>query len=346
MAPHQAPPGSSPLSRGILFGCVGENLGPRIIPALAGNTIYTPLSVFVTADHPRSRGEYSAEAYPKASEFGSSPLSRGIRRLGQVPHRHGRIIPALAGNTACRCPSAPICGDHPRSRGEYGAWARYHTGTDGSSPLSRGIPDLPSARQNCIRIIPALAGNTSVVRPAGGVEPDHPRSRGEYWVLRCGSAVARGSSPLSRGIQVASQYLEAGRRIIPALAGNTIRPNSRRTSSKDHPRSRGEYGILHRDRPADPGSSPLSRGIPSSTSTRPTHRGIIPALAGNTRTCGQYEYYHQDHPRSRGEYWPQAAKPVHALGSSPLSRGIPSVRIGMPNTPGIIPALAGNTSCR
>ena len=73
----------------------------------------------------------------------------------------------------------------------------------------------------------------------------------------------------------------------------------------DHPRSRGEYSkTMSRDLP-EPGSSPLSRGIPPAEWLRrgvlgssPLSRGIplvilpylvaggiIPALAGNTPLC-------------------------------------------------------------
>ena len=51
-----------------------------------------------------------------------------------------------------------------------------------------------------------------------------------------------------------------------------------------------------------------------------------------------------DHPRSRGEYnlWDAAGSKED--GSSPLSRGIPVSRNEQFGLPGIIPALAGNTS--
>ena len=115
------------------------------------------------------------------------------------------------------------------------------------------------------------------------------------------------------------------------------------TPHPDHPRSRGEY----RSAPSTPkthvGSSPLSRGIRKQAWQNRCQTGIIPALAGNTNSCGGSIMRWTDHPRSRGEYYVKTLFGRVRYGSSPLSRGI---RTGpAPRSPpaGIIPALAGNT---
>ena len=254
--------GSSPLSRGIRLAGRGPGAHRRIIPALAGNTRCRRRPFSASTDHPRSRGEYAPQKRDEYNEFGSSPLSRGIRpaRIGEKLRRG--IIPALAGNTSPLSAKQSGGRDHPRSRGEY-ARERAALGVyEGSSPLSRGIlyphfyADLPS------RIIPALAGNT---RPWGGRYQhwwDHPRSRGEYRLGEGRTRRGRGSSPLSRGIRdrLASCYFLP--RIIPALAGNTRLRRRRFPGWWDHPRSRGEYvwGLVQLG--IQFGSSPLSRGIP------------------------------------------------------------------------------------
>ena len=76
--------GSSPLSRGILQNVPINDLGCRIIPALAGNTHGGPKGEYRGRDHPRSRGEYTGSAGAAWLEEGSSPLSRGIRNDGYV----------------------------------------------------------------------------------------------------------------------------------------------------------------------------------------------------------------------------------------------------------------------
>ena len=152
----------------------------RIIPALAGNTRSARKPTSCSSDHPRSRGEYVGALTTGPQNAGSSPLSRGIQsrhRPGFVPDR---IIPALAGNTLPLSISALAVTDHPRSRGEYPAGPVLPAGSVGSSPLSRGIPEIRRWFKMSTGIIPALAGNTCLL--VGGIDPhqDHPRSRGEY----------------------------------------------------------------------------------------------------------------------------------------------------------------------
>ena len=92
------------------------------------------------------------------------------------------------------------------------------------------------------------------------------------------------------------------------------------------------------------GSSPLSRGILGGQSPWASLPRIIPALAGNTYSslfCGAAI---RDHPRSRGEYHKDGLRIRNVEGSSPLSRGIPTISMFKTFKSGIIPALAGNTS--
>ena len=158
--------GSSPLSRGILHFNSPEKDSRRIIPALAGNTAERLRSARVGRDHPRSRGEYPYPMPPTPTYEGSSPLSRGIRIAVlhlEVPRR---IIPALAGNTPVAAPPRTPREDHPRSRGEYLFNYRIERGSQGSSPLSRGIRDLIKRLDRAGGIIPALAGNTKPRKPS------------------------------------------------------------------------------------------------------------------------------------------------------------------------------------
>ena len=71
--------GSSPLSRGILGGAIPPVRFEGIIPALAGNTSNPSDAPMTSWDHPRSRGEYGYDPDALYEQYGSSPLSRGIR---------------------------------------------------------------------------------------------------------------------------------------------------------------------------------------------------------------------------------------------------------------------------
>ena len=134
------PPGSSPLSRGILRRRFYSISTVGIIPALAGNTSISGTEAENPQDHPRSRGEYQSPSHTRHQVEGSSPLSRGIPLYGLVTHMPSRIIPALAGNTRVVSVSASKDTDHPRSRGEYKDDYATVEKDLGSSPLSRGIP--------------------------------------------------------------------------------------------------------------------------------------------------------------------------------------------------------------
>ena len=172
--------GSSPLSRGIRSVPLPVGRIYRIIPALAGNTWCLAGMIGRCWDHPRSRGEYPKLNWMEMLVMGSSPLSRGILSPQSLPQNISRIIPALAGNTLVVWVDRLGCGDHPRSRGEYFLCAPRRGPNRGSSPLSRGIPIQLGPRGRPVRIIPALAGNTELVRLRRQLGQDHPRSRGEY----------------------------------------------------------------------------------------------------------------------------------------------------------------------
>ena len=195
---------------------------------------------------------------------GSSPLSRGIQLLWRPTQSVFGIIPALAGNTV---PGPGLTGmgqDHPRSRGEHNRNRVFKQQVSGSSPLSRGIHSSANRGFLIGRIIPALAGNTRKSKPMGVGGSDHPRSRGEYSGNRISGRKAMGSSPLSRGIQSPCGRSSSPPGIIPALAGNTVTLWAVIIATRDHPRSRGEYCQQPCSSESTRGSSPLSRGIPSS----------------------------------------------------------------------------------
>ena len=153
-----------------------------------------------------------------------------------------------------------------------------------------------------------------------------------------------GSSPLARGLPPLAPADIAYTGIIPARAGFTPRSGRTCTPLWDHPRSRGVYG--HEAILAIPGlgSSPLARGLPPVGEPRIRWGGIIPARAGFTSPGGRSWPRSADHPRSRGVYATRSESATTTPGSSPLARGLLSVRRGWGAMTGIIPARAGFTS--
>ena len=110
--------------------------------------------------HPRSRGENYATARNLARPSGSSPLTRGKRIQEHTDQVGIRLIPAHAGKTATPRFRLYRRGAHPRSRGENVRIAQYSPPSGGSSPLTRGKPDLSEVGGTLARLIPAHAGKT------------------------------------------------------------------------------------------------------------------------------------------------------------------------------------------
>ena len=172
-----------------------------------------------------------------------------------------------------------------------------------------------------MRIIPALAGNTS---PAGAHHPhprDHPRACGEHSICCCASLIVVGSSPRLRGTRKREVAAWRGVGIIPALAGNTLRVLTSSVSTGDHPRACGEHSYQCSKALCSLGSSPRLRGTHTLGSFDLTGVGIIPALAGNTLQSRRTRFSPRDHPRACGEHGRGCGCDVAVAGSSPRLRG-------------------------
>ena len=152
-----------------------------------------------------------------------------------------------------------------------------------------------------------------------------------------------GSSPLTRGKQNAGLGQLFERRLIPAHAGKT--PNNRWTArrSRAHPRSRGENLAFLLEASQDAGSSPLTRGKPSSSASASARAGLIPAHAGKTVSVPNLSLKGTAHPRSRGENLSRIRLRTRSAGSSPLTRGKPERRFQLLGCGRLIPAHAGKT---
>ena len=150
------------------------------------------------------------------------------------------------------------------------------------------------------RIIPAHAGQTSRTPTPTPTVSDHPRACGANAAAGRIRTLRRGSSPRMRGKPHQRVMPPAGRRIIPAHAGQTralARPDQRRT---DHPRacganSSGAFSMIRLI-----GSSPRMRGkrvgsVPVGILAR-----IIPAHAGQTQSHQRNGKEDADHPRACG----------------------------------------------
>ena len=111
--------GSSPRVRGTHNHVEDSELLNRFIPACAGNTKSMVSKRQRLSVHPRVCGEHSDGEDAARADCGSSPRVRGTQLLRRRPRSSLRFIPACAGNTGYRVPSAPARAVHPRVCGEH-----------------------------------------------------------------------------------------------------------------------------------------------------------------------------------------------------------------------------------
>ena len=156
------------------------------------------------------------------------------------------------------------------------------SGITGSPPLTRGIQWHLTKRNTYKRFTPAHAGNTSFSSFFPMQYEVHPRSRGEYDILKLFHSQTIGSPPLTRGIQMGAPSVNIAFRFTPAHAGNTMTLGIHWTGYRVHPRSRGEYNNILCHIFALAGSPPLTRGIPDQIVVREEADRFTPAHAGNT----------------------------------------------------------------
>ena len=176
--------GSSPHARGLRAGKAPGNGWEGIIPARAGFTAQHYAEGLWMGDHPRTRGVYSCGCRGPPLAGGSSPHARGLHHLTNLVKASNGIIPARAGFTGVPVWAGVDGVDHPRTRGVYLTTAVSRSSTLGSSPHARGLP-VPRGRvSGRLGIIPARAGFTLGEFSSASPTPDHPRTRGVYWV-RC-----------------------------------------------------------------------------------------------------------------------------------------------------------------
>ena len=175
---------------------------------------------------------------------------------------------------------------------------------------------------------------------------DHPRIRGEHGVGHDEAVVDGGSSPHTRGARWTFAAMATRPRIIPAYAGSTRAPAWARGPAPDHPRIRGEHGLVRRRDPHLPGSSPHTRGAPDQLDVPRLDLRIIPAYAGSMSACRRFWLPMWDHPRIRGEHVPQRVGGDSVGGSSPHTRGARFAFDHGRRLSWIIPAYAGSTASR
>ncbi len=217
---------------------------------------------------------------PNCVMQGSSPLTRGAPSWLRPTGLPMGLIPAYAGSTGgalCRFRSI---GAHPRLRGEHIIFVLMVIIGMGSSPLTRGARFELSSTGPPPGLIPAYAGSTKLRTDESEPPPAHPRLRGEHKRGYLRRWPCSGSSPLTRGARSRLAFLEVVCGLIPAYAGSTHLTSTELRDLQAHPRLRGEHNAVAIPIFAASGSSPLTRGAPSSFSTCLVSSAAHPRLRG------------------------------------------------------------------
>ncbi len=111
--------GPSSLARGARLTHRRAEARPGTIPARAGSTAGGSARIWRPGDHPRSRGEHTANSSTGFTGTGPSPLARGAHRSASRSWSVRGTIPARAGSTQIAYRMDVWEEDHPRSRGEH-----------------------------------------------------------------------------------------------------------------------------------------------------------------------------------------------------------------------------------
>ena len=274
--------GSSPRVRGTRLWWFSCSVLLGIIPACAGNTNRLAVRRPAWRDHPRVCGEHALLMILSTGSAGSSPRVRGTRTHETYSRWEVGIIPACAGNTKRTRPWPAEAGIIPACAGNTGSSLVRWVRSSGSSPRVRGTLPRPVHRADHEGIIPACAGNTRTPRGFRTGRRDHPRVCGEHDHIGHGGIRVKGSSPRVRGTPGRRVCAQAMRGIIPACAGNTLRPSHASSMHGDHPRVCGEHTEGTSKTARWQGSSPRVRGTLRRRRRARAEIGIIPACAGNT----------------------------------------------------------------
>ena len=252
-----------------------------------------------------------------------------------------RSIPAHAGEPARGREAGYSNRVYPRPRGGTSAPSAAKRAATGLSPPTRGNRAGGVVKPAVFGSIPAHAGEPRHVGAYAGWDEVYPRPRGGTTCHKCGRRGTDGLSPPTRGNQSARGTSAAGRRSIPAHAGEPRVSLAPPCAPRVYPRPRGgtdAHGARHGDRR---GLSPPTRGNRRLHSDKQGQRGSIPAHAGEPAQRGSVSTPTTVYPRPRGGTGRRGWRRFIPAGLSPPTRGNRKVTGGEHHGTGSIPAHAG-----
>ena len=234
--------------------------------------------------------------------MGTSPHARGppIQCIEQCL-RIGNI-PACAGTTFVSSIASIHIWEHPRMRGDHRCARRQEAYQPGTSPHARGPLTQEDEALAELGNIPACAGTTDAEDPGQDGCGEHPRMRGDHFMLYLPLDDLMGTSPHARGPLHGPRRSRHLLGNIPACAGTTNNFDYRRWTAGEHPRMRGDHFYNKGTFLFDKGTSPHARGPLYDEADHFIAVGNIPACAGTTRGCENRLLLFREHPRMRGDH--------------------------------------------
>ena len=253
---------------------------PGSIPACAGEPPAMMRTLGRRAVYPRVCGGTVLVPAPAIQAQGLSPRVRGNPAVSGLAAISSRSIPACAGEPSHRTRRRRCCPVYPRVCGGTVTLESRHDTRDGLSPRVRGNLQTAVGAAARNRSIPACAGEP-LLRAQAYIPPTvYPRVCGGTPATASSAASPSGLSPRVRGNHRRFRQSRAGRRSIPACAGEPSPPRRRPWRRQVYPRVCG--GTEHAENSAykRPGLSPRVRGNPPPPYRALTPGRSIPACAG------------------------------------------------------------------
>ena len=296
--------GAPPRARGGPAIGHGRPSPTRSTPASAGRTTHPAPAPTCRAEHPRERGEDESAANLEWLCRGAPPRARGGRSGIRTARSTDGSTPASAGRTARGTRTGSSIREHPRERGEDRIRGRSDVAREGAPPRARGGRGRGPLRQGWLGSTPASAGRTRTSRLAQPGRAEHPRERGEDWMLVGVLIALVGAPPRARGGHAQASDVDKRRGAPPRARGGRRADQHPAPPAREHPRERGEdftldtaTNLCYGSTPASAGRTATSRRTPPAKREHPRERGEDSrALPAHTVDSGE-------HPRERGEDW-------------------------------------------
>ena len=266
--------------------------------------------------------------------------------MRNIPGMGVRSIPACAGEPLGTGGARPAGQVYPRVCGGTLMCTLSLYTSGGLSPRVRGNPIFAAATATYPGSIPACAGEPLRNCCPSLQKAVYPRVCGGTSCASCRQLYSVGLSPRVRGNRGPAFRQPEFPRSIPACAGEPVKSRISQSARGVYPRVCGGTRLPAPNARAGEGLSPRVRGNPPACGGRGAAARSIPACAGEPRRWRAYWIPGPVYPRVCGGTAAMQDASKKYQGLSPRVRGNLSQPGGLVQSPGSIPACAGEPGSR